>query len=167
MNRARWQVSNQFILPNNYPLHNCAAGILRSYQLGLQSGNLVAASWAQLHSILYPYLMGKRLGDILGRIRQNVSQMEDFKQAEQALLTRMIWQLMLNLSGQSIDPTKLTSEVVYCETFVPERSAQQGFVELIKLELYVFFSDYELAAELALVDRGALRKAHRDISRND
>ncbi|CAJ1943341.1 unnamed protein product [Cylindrotheca closterium] len=148
----------QFVLPYTYPLHSCAESILRSYKLGLQSGNFIATSWAlQLHSILYPYVMGKRLGDILGRIRQNVSQMEDFKQPEQALLTRIFWQLMLNLAGQSNNPKKLKGTIFDAETFVPERPAQRGFIELAKLELFVFLGDYEQAAELAL-DAGGVAK---------
>lgn len=91
----------------------------------------------------------------------NVAQMEDFKQTDQALMTRIIWQLLLNLSGQANDPRKLQSELFDqgfdCENFIPERALHKGSIDFVRLELHVYFGDFEEAAKIALETGGVTK----------
>eukprot|EP00980_Cylindrotheca_fusiformis_P017950 scaffold5703_cov132-Cylindrotheca_fusiformis.AAC.9 len=117
------------------PIATCLQPISAAYEAGMQSGNTEQAMWAlqECPNIAY--------------------RTEDVKQHEQSIFLSMFWQMMLNLTGQSEETIKLKGSVFDCDTFKCKTDLEDALFHLAKLELMVFFGNFEAAAELAL-DRG-------------
>jgi predicted ATPase len=139
------------VFPWTKPLQSCILPLTEAITSGLQAGNSDFATWALLmNHVQLPYQIGKPLDPILANCPNDLSQIEELKQQDQSVLFRMHWQLMLNLTGQSRETTKLKGDIFNCEDFVPETSFQDVLLDLMQMELYIFFGDFERGAELAL-----------------
>ena len=110
--------------------------------------------WAlQVHNIWMPFQMGKSLNSMLFQCRDIAYQSNEVRQHEQVTFLTIFWQMMLNLAGQSENTTKLQGDVFDCDVFeskTDKTDLQDALYHLAKLELFIFFGDFESAAELAL-----------------
>jgi hypothetical protein len=165
------------VFPWTMPLQSCILPLTEAITSGLQAGNSEHATWALLmNHVQLPYQIGKPLDPMLAKCHNDLSQIEELKQQDQSVLFRMHWQLMLNLTGQSREKTKLKGDIFNCEEFVRKTAFQDVLLHLLQMELYVFFGDFERGAKLALRTGGNYEKAapgyflqmletfHRDIA---
>ncbi|KAL3934180.1 MAG: hypothetical protein SGBAC_010046 [Bacillariaceae sp.] len=143
--------SHSSVLAWVLPIQTCLNPISKAYTHGMQSGNTEQAMWAlQVYSIWMPFQMGKSLDKILCECPDVAFQSKEVKQHEQETFLKIFWQMMLNLTGQSENTTKLQGEIFDCDTFESQTDLQDALFHLAQLELYIFFGDFEKAAKLAL-----------------
>jgi predicted ATPase len=142
------------------PISSCLPPISEAYNAGMQSGNTEQAMWAlQVYNVWMPYQMGRSLGIILEECPNISIQTEEVMQHEQSIFLSIFWQMMLNLTGQSEETTKLKGQIFNCDEFVCVTDIQDALFHLAKLELMVFFGDFEAAAKLALARGDKYEKA--------
>jgi hypothetical protein len=149
------------VFPWTQPLQSCLVPSSEAITSGFQAGNIQHAAWALLFNhVQLPYQMGKPLDQILANCPEDLSQIEELKQQDQAVLHRMYWQFMMNLAGQSRETTKLKGVAFDCDDSARETPLQVAVYDLIQLDLYVFFGDFERGSELAIRTQGNYEKAY-------
>jgi predicted ATPase len=142
---------NFAVLPWTNPVPTCLKQLYQGYTLGMQSGNTDIAMWNLLmHSTVLPYHMGKSLPSIEEDALQTIAQMEELKQTNQALYTKMWCQGVLNLIGKSNETVLLKGDIFDSEAFASQNPAHRLYLGMITSELLIFFGDFERAAEMAL-----------------
>ena len=105
--------------------------MFQGYSRGIESGNLVSGAQCLLfHNILIPFLTGKPLNDLIKTGSEAVWQLEDMGQLETTYIAKMFWQVILNLSGSSVETTKLQGEYFDVETFKPATALLRGYTDL-------------------------------------
>lgn len=118
---------------------------------GLRTGNSEYAMWASImRRIFLSFHLGKPLGRILSKCESCSTQTEELKQHDQDTFLRMFWQVILNLTGNSNSTKTLHGEAYNSVKFVRKTPLHDALHKLAKLELLLFFGDYEGAAELAI-----------------
>lgn len=132
-----------FVFSWTNPLQSCLNPFLEGFASGMRSGNIDFSMWCLLaHHVQMPYQMGKPLSLILSRCPDCVHQMEELRQQDHCL--------MLNLAGQSKETTRLKGELFACDEFVAKTPLQTAAVNLAKLELLVYYGDFDSAAKHAI-----------------
>lgn len=122
---------------------------------GLQTGNLEFICWnLLLFNNQLPYQLGKSLSPLLKRCEIDLAQMKEMKQDEQIVIYQLHHQLILNLTGVSGSTTRLKGSAIDCDKFVPRTPLQRVVFDILQLDLFLFFGDLELAADLALRIKG-------------
>eukprot|EP00980_Cylindrotheca_fusiformis_P025746 scaffold14558_cov137-Cylindrotheca_fusiformis.AAC.11 len=133
------------------PLQQCLAPAADGYASGMRVGDNVFAMWNLLcHHIWLPYTMGKRLGPMIEQCPKLLSQMDELAQPEQAIILKMLWQMMLNLATTptSKDLHKLEGEIFSAESFSGD-AVHMGALHGWQGELLVYY-DLEAAAKRAI-----------------
>ena len=147
------------LLPHTVLLPKCKKALAECEIESFRSGNVEIAVWTGFVLLVQlPGIMGSPILPIdtyLGAI----AQMEDLKQTEQALLTRAYSQVLLNLRGHSTATTKLKGNVFDVDEFEPTTPNQFTFLGYLQSDLFLFFGEYQLAAESALKRREEFGKA--------
>jgi hypothetical protein len=133
------------------PLQACILPFADGYTSGIRTGNTDYAMWCLLsHHVWMPYMMGKRRGPILEQCPKILSQMEDVSQPEQAIVLKMFWQMIWNLTTPaSKDAGKLEGDIFSSGTFTRKSARHVGTIHLIQGELLIF-TDFEAAANRAV-----------------
>jgi histidine kinase len=140
-----------FVLSRTQPLQSCFTPLLESFSCGMRSGNTECAMWSlSTHHGFLPYTMGKPLESILATCSICASQAEELKNQDIQFYTRMLWQVILNLMGESSETMLLKGAAFDCEEFVPRTSGHRAFLGLLQSELLIYFGEFEHAAELAI-----------------
>jgi predicted ATPase len=142
---------NALVFPWTRTLQSCLKASSGAFISGMRSGNTEHACWALLfHRVEVPYAMGKSLHGILKNCQNDLARIEEVKMKDQAIVFRMFYQLILNLTGHSDNPLTLDGEIFSMHRFVSETGSLTILMDLMQLELCVLFGDFESAAELAL-----------------
>jgi len=102
------------------------------------------------NTLFLPYQVGKKLSLVETKCASSLSQIEDLKQEESAQFFRMFWQMLLNLMGKSNETRRLKGHVFDCDEFVCTSPLKEVTVNYHKMNLLVFFGDFEEAANLAI-----------------
>ncbi|CAJ1965786.1 unnamed protein product [Cylindrotheca closterium] len=146
--------SCQLALPHTKSFSDCLSPALRGYQLGMQAGNLNGAMWCLMtHSLMYPYQMGKPLLGILENCSKTLHQIQDLRQKDQHLITRMFWQMVLNLTGKSKGKTNLRGAAFNEEKKQTVTALERAYLDAFRLQLMIFFGEYKEAGTL-VIDTG-------------
>jgi predicted ATPase len=144
-------ISSAYILSWTKPLQSCLMPLALGHANGMKSGNIEYAMWClNGYHYTYPYQMGKPLTSIDASSLKLISQMEDLRQNDQALLSRIWSQFVLNLMGYSENRLLLKGTVFNPEDFVFQTHVQVSMHAFMQADLYMFFGEYELAADSAL-----------------
>ena len=106
-----------------------------------------------------PFVMGKPLITILKECPNGLSQIEEVNQKDQQVIFKLFWQMLLNLSGDSEETTKLKGEIFDYETFESESPVHKATMNFVQITLFIFFGDFEYAADLAIECDGEYAKA--------
>jgi predicted ATPase len=137
-----------------HPYHDCLAAFLRAYKMALDNGAIEDLYFAiTSYSIIY-YICGLQLDPIQKDMKRFAEVLEDYGQTYFLALYQPQKQLILNLMGQSDDPTTLTGEGMNQEEFFQmctetrNQRALQHF-HLIRMFLAYFFDDLQLADSMA------------------
>eukprot|EP00526_Cylindrotheca_closterium_P001715 CAMPEP_0113611520 /NCGR_PEP_ID=MMETSP0017_2-20120614/5600_1 /TAXON_ID=2856 /ORGANISM="Cylindrotheca closterium" /LENGTH=1077 /DNA_ID=CAMNT_0000520473 /DNA_START=45 /DNA_END=3278 /DNA_ORIENTATION=- /assembly_acc=CAM_ASM_000147 len=133
------------------PWQSCLSPMKKGYVCGMSSGNVeMALSSAMNYYCSFPYLMGKPLTSIETHCGQLVSQAEEVKQSDTAIIGRMLWQSYLNYMGRSMETVRLKGTAFDCDTFASDVPLVGAWRQAIDSDLLLFFGEFELAAELAI-----------------
>jgi predicted ATPase len=142
-----------FVFPWTSSLHSCRNHLLTGYKIGLQSGDLENAFMNITLYCFFCFSSGKPLSDLEADMRDYGRQMREYNMTLQLQFLSLTWQTILNLMGRNNDPLVLSGEVMSQEEMLqaadndnnpPLRSQLQCH----RLQLAVYFGDYELAAQL-------------------
>jgi predicted ATPase len=142
-----------FVFPWTSPLHSCRNHLLTGYEIGLQRGDLEVAFINITLYCKFCFYSGKRFSEIEADMRDYGRQMRVYNMTLPLQFLSLTWQTILNLMGRNDDPLVLSGEVMNQEEMFqaadndnnpPLRSQLQCH----RLQLAVYFGDYELAAQL-------------------
>jgi len=136
-------------------MSSIVASCKRGYKLGIRSGNSDCAMWClNAAETSMPYQVGKKLSTIAESSSKNVPQMEGLRQQSQMWVTRISWQLVLNLMGDAGDHLVLEGKALTTEDYEKHfDDSLKVMKQWAELELFLFYGEYKLAAKVAL-DRG-------------
>ncbi|KAL3945087.1 MAG: hypothetical protein SGBAC_000816 [Bacillariaceae sp.] len=144
-------ISQSFVFAWRKPLTTCLVPYMEGFIAGMRSGNIEFGLWCLVsHHIVIAYQLGKSLGLLLARFPNCLHQMEDMKQQLQAYFVKVQWQMMLNLQGEEEETTELKGEIFDLESFPPKSAMQKSFTYFAQLELFIYYGEYEAAANLAI-----------------
>lgn len=147
--------SCQLAFPHTKSFSDCLSPSWKCYQLGMQSGNTNGAMWGQIvHSLMYPYQMGKPLDGIVRNCTKTSQQTQDLRQKDQNLVVRMFGQMVFNLTGKSKGTTKFCGSVFDEEKFQAMTTVERAYLDAFRLQLLIFFGEYKEAGNLAQETRG-------------
>jgi len=148
------------VMPWIRHLRDSSQPLLAAYNYGLQAGDIEAAMKCIFSKLIIDLISGRSLVLIEKTCRALVPQMEHARVEEVALLTRVLWQTVLNLIGddeESGHDPSLLSGIAFVETdFVQDPKASphvMKYLYALKSYLCLFTGQYEKGAELAL-ERG-------------
>ena len=127
--RSRFMESQTMFITNAHifcwttPMSTLLASNQQVHKLACRSGNTEYAMWS-LHAVhtLVPFQLGKKLGPISEGTAKTVPQMEDLGQKPQVWMTRIYWQLILNLMGDAEDMLALDGKALSLEEYNNEIS---------------------------------------------
>jgi predicted ATPase len=152
-----------FVLPWTRPAQSMLRPLLRSYEIGLQTGDTESAMWAIYHYILIAFQAGRSLVALEADCRVYLKQMQEFKRYKISSMCRLTWQMMLNLIGPSENTTVSTGEAMDQEECLEgaARSMNHHLLAMLQVHqhaLYAIFGEHELGADLAISKGGDLAK---------
>ncbi|MEM7031334.1 MAG: response regulator [Chloroflexota bacterium] len=122
----------------------------RGYHSGLQSGDIEFSSACALGYIRYGLFSGLGLEQLKVELSAYASQMKRFNQQIHYLLTAVMWQLVINLTEDTNDPTQLVGQA-YDEVTIHKVGNRSVSLDLnrhyylYKLMLYYLFCQYDRA----------------------
>ena len=147
------------LLPHTTLLPKCKKELANCEIESFRAGNVEIAVWTGFVLLVQlPGIMGSPIPPI-DTYLSVIAQMEDLKQTEQAILTRAYTQVLLNLGGSSTTTTSLKGNVFDVDEFEPTTPNQVTFLGYLQADLFLFFGEYQLAAESALKRREEFGKA--------
>ena len=104
-------------------VQNTLSPLLEAYQIGLENGDLEFASLSILVYCYHSYFVGKELPTLSKEMKKYGDAIHSLKQEAAYELYQIYHQTVLNLMGESKDPTQLTGDV-YDETIMIQRHQQ-------------------------------------------
>lgn len=143
-----------FVLPWTTPMHTCSSKLLVGYNLGLETGDLHYGFLNVTLFCYFSYCCGKPFDGLESDMREYAQQMREYKQSLQLQFLRLTWQTILNLMGKCDgNPAVLSGEVMkYQEVLrvadIDKNPPLRAQVQCHRLELAVYFCDFNLAAKL-------------------
>jgi hypothetical protein len=136
------------------PYHDCLGPFLRAYKMALDTGAIEDLCFSIMAYCTVYYLCGLQLDPFEKDMRRFAEVMEDYGQTYFLAIYKTQVQFILNLMGQSDDPTILSGEAMDQEeclqmwTKDPKSRALQ-FLRLNRMILAYFFDDLPLADKMA------------------
>lgn len=142
------------VMPWVRNVRDSARPLLAGYNFGLQAGDVEGAMTCIFGKAIIDLISGRSLQLIEQTCRIVVPQMELFGVDDISLLTRMLWQTVLNLIDDEIeDQTMLVGEAFNEVDFTQDPSPSphtKHYLDAFKSYLYLFTGEYTKGAELAL-----------------
>lgn len=140
-----------YVFSWTYPLSSSYQPMLQTHKAGIRTGSNEYAGWGLYHyHITLNYYHGKSLPSILARVSDCLYELEEMRLTDQSFFVRIYWQILLNLTGQMANPTILEGDI-FGETMDDKNlSLRIGGVNKARLELFLFYGEYEAAANIAM-----------------
>jgi len=110
--------------------------------------------------------MGKPLGPMLAAFPNALSQFEEKKMKDQVYLLRLFWQMMLNLADGSQGKEILKGDIYSREDYPPQSPLHETHLDLVQMNLFLFFGKFEEAGKLALKVGGSFEATNPAVYRN-
>ena len=148
-------VAHAVVLHWTKPYQELLKPLLRSYELGLQTGDVETAMGSTLLYILIGFYAGRPLEALEADCRIYAHQAKQHKRGQIESYIRMVWQLILNLMGRSENSAELTGEAMDEGEFRSaaansENPTMSIMIDTHKSIVCTFFGEHEMGAELAL-----------------
>ncbi|KAL3929618.1 MAG: hypothetical protein SGARI_004701, partial [Bacillariaceae sp.] len=134
-----------FVMHLSIPFEQCKRPLLKSYELGLRSGDLDSAFWSAMNFLELQMHTGVNLQRVLLDQQLYASQFESHKHEKQLTLTKISWQYALNLSQEerSVDSHKIKGSVFDEDSYIEKTQGQlQYALELQHLQRAKIFSAF-------------------------
>ncbi|MGJ5631158.1 trifunctional serine/threonine-protein kinase/ATP-binding protein/sensor histidine kinase [Nostoc sp. CALU 1950] len=144
-----------FINHWHQPLKDTIAPLAEAYQVGLETGDIEYAAWASYSCSFHGYLMGQELAELEKQMGDYAEVYSHFKQEKPQTYINSFRQAILNLLGQSTNPSYLSGAVYDAQTIRPLQQ-QAGdrtglsFSYANELILCYLFENYTGASEAAI-----------------
>jgi tetratricopeptide (TPR) repeat protein len=127
---------------------------LTGYTIGLQSGDLENAFMSIALYCFFCFSSGKPLLDLEADMRDYARQMREYNMTLHLQFFSLLWQTILNLMGRNDDPLVLSGEAMSQEKMLQvadndSNPALRSMIQCYRLQLAVYFGEYELAAKLS------------------
>jgi predicted ATPase len=159
-------LAHQFVLHWQCPAEMCAKGFLRGYKAGFASGDTENAAWCIYCYLELVFHKGRDLNSLSRDCRIYSAQLKEVKQGKIELFIRLVWQLVLNLKGDSARECLLTGDAVDEEKLRDEISEKkdlnlQAQLDRFRMTTAFWFGYYGLFLEIAReteFDKGAFEK---------
>ncbi|MEG4584335.1 AAA family ATPase [Microcoleus sp. MOSTC5] len=137
------------------PLKNSLPFLREGYQVGLETGDLEAATICGFIYISYCWFMGRELSDLSRESAAFRTQIAHLKQEGVTSHLTVFQQAILNLIGDAAEPWQLSGDAFDREEIVPalERSGDRTVLYYFytsELSLCYLFGKFELAVEAAI-----------------
>ncbi|MEH2255227.1 trifunctional serine/threonine-protein kinase/ATP-binding protein/sensor histidine kinase [Nostoc sp.] len=144
-----------FINHWHQPLKDTIAPLIEAYQVGLETGDIEYAAWASYVRSFHGYFIGQELAELEKQMGDYAEVYSNFRQEKPQTYINSFRQTILNLLGQSTDPSYLSGAVYDAQTIRPLQK-QAGdrtglnFSYANELILCYLFENYARAAEAAI-----------------
>ena len=125
--------------------------LLKTYEMGLQCGDIDNAIYAIHNYVQVTWQCGKSLEDVEADCRRYCLQMKECNRDFIRVTMLCYWQAIQNLMGRNDDPVMLTGEVMD-ESTIADTKIDYHLVnfQAVKQRLYAWFGEHEKGAELAI-----------------
>ncbi|KAL7536465.1 hypothetical protein ACHAXR_007176 [Thalassiosira sp. AJA248-18] len=136
-------------------LRDAEQPLLFGYQVGLENGDVEAAFFDLGHLMMNGLIAGSvKLDTLSERMKDSSQKMKYYKQNAIRSFIVCLWQVALNLSGQSVDPFVLTGEAMnekdMFDTIEKTKNAMlKPFLYSLKMQLLFILGDYKKALHCA------------------
>ncbi|WP_373530583.1 AAA family ATPase [Nostoc sp.] len=135
-------------------LKDTIAPLTEAYQVGLETGDIEYAAWASYVQSFHGYFIGQELAELEKQMGDYAEVYRQFKQEKPHTYINSFRQAILNLLGQSSDPSYLSGSVYDIQTictFQKQSGDRTGlsFSYINQLILYYLFANYAEASEVA------------------
>jgi len=147
-------IFNSVIKPWKEHVRETFLPLLKSYQIGLETGDIEYGTYSINFGLCYSYFIGKPLVALEPEIALYNQAVAKLKQELVLSWNNLLWQVVLNLMGHSNDPCCLIGEV-YDEKIRLERYQEANdrngihYLHLNKCILHYLFQEYAAALEHA------------------
>jgi tetratricopeptide (TPR) repeat protein len=136
-------------------LRTAAQPLLYGYQIGMETGEVEAAMFDLGHHLMNGMITGSSsLARLSEQMKNACQKMKDYQQGAIRSFVLSLWQMALNLLGQSGDPLVLTGEAMNEEETL-KTVLETGNIMLevwlysLKMQLMYLLGDYHQALEFA------------------
>jgi len=140
-----------------HPIQSLMKQMQHGYKIGMVLGDTESALWCLAFSASLNFMASRSLAELVVDCERYVNQMEENNRNLQADFTKCIWQLALNLSGESSNkPLSIEGEAFKFmkELLIRKQASKVSLfgrqLEFLQMALCTFFGDYMHGAELAL-----------------
>ncbi|CAB9514432.1 Transcriptional regulator [Seminavis robusta] len=151
------------VLHNTQPVHQMMKPLLNAYGVALEYGASLYASYSIYHYLLFAFRSGKSLRAIETDLRAYTVQMEDMHMHKAMLLSKILWQLVMNLMGvDGTSPLVLTGQAMDEVDFLASCGSEPYYKTMFQCYQNVLFAvlgKHELGAELA-ISKGDMIRVH-------
>lgn len=160
-------IVNDFIIHWKEHARELLQPLLEGYQIGLETGDLESAAYCAYTHCFQSYANGKELVEVERDMVTYGEAIHHIKQETALTWNQIFRQVIINLMGCSIDPTRLIGESYNEENELPQyEAANDGStiftVHFNKLFLCYLFSEYAQAVEnAALAETYSIRRLSR------
>lgn len=129
--------------------------LLDAYKSGMRCGDTETAMMALTFIVVCSFIYGRPLDSIEIDCRSYLPQMRELDRMEALEITQIVFQMILNLTGQSKNTTVLTGEVIDLDDFetranIPENTTLRVALQHYQTVLYAYFGSHEEGARLAI-----------------
>ncbi|MHC5936338.1 trifunctional serine/threonine-protein kinase/ATP-binding protein/sensor histidine kinase [Nostoc sp.] len=137
------------------PLQDTIAPLIEAYQVGLETGDIEYAAWASFVCSFHGYFIGQELAELEKQMGDYAEVYSHFRQEKPQTYINSFRQAILNLLGQSSNPSYLSGAVYDAQTIRPlqEQAGDRtglGFSYANELIVCYLFENYTGASETAI-----------------
>ncbi|MEH2412364.1 trifunctional serine/threonine-protein kinase/ATP-binding protein/sensor histidine kinase [Nostoc sp.] len=137
------------------PLQDTIAPLTEAYQVGLETGDIEYAAWASYVRSFHGYFIGQELAELEKQMGDYAEVYSNFRQEKPLMYTNSFRQAILNLLGESTNPSYLSGAVYDAQTIRPlqEQAGDRTglcFSYANELILCYLFKNYTGASEAAI-----------------
>ncbi|MEM7031047.1 MAG: serine/threonine-protein kinase PknK, partial [Chloroflexota bacterium] len=124
------------------PVRDMVAPLLEGYQSGLETGDLEYAGLNLLTSANFRFVTGQELSSVEQANAAHDDVLRKIKQEKHRHTNALYWQIVLNLLGESDDPTQITGKAYSEDVDLPQLQAANDLATTGQLFLYKAMLNY-------------------------
>jgi predicted ATPase len=148
-------VANVFVLSWTKPKASVQKELLRTYEIGMQTGDTDSAFWAIHYHILLAFHSGRSLANLEAECLIYARHAEELKRGQVVVYIQLLLQAFLNLRGACEDPLVLTGTAMNQEECLAlaartDNQVLRGCVNALQSQLYMFYGRHDLGSKLAI-----------------
>ncbi len=132
------------------PLQDTLAPLLKGYQVGLETGDNERAIWCLIIRSYHLYFIGRPLDSIQKELEATISVLTQLKQDDSKLKITIVLTTVKKLRGIDAEAGDKILDSVLAAAASTGNVTLSAYVNLFKLEVFVFFQQWREALDLVL-----------------